>query len=83
MLQHFKKILLNFFVHKNIKKLPSKVAYLWQFGFFSLQPRLPKTAQDRIFILEFTWDNSDFVKNKQCNKNVLKMSSIILEFQEQ
>ena len=23
-----------------------KVAYLWQFGFFSLQPQLPKTAQD-------------------------------------
>ena len=34
-------------------KMASKVAYLWQFGFFfSLQPRLLKTAQDRKFILE-------------------------------
>ena len=30
-----------------------KAAYLWQFGFFfPLQPQLPKTAQDRKFILE-------------------------------
>ena len=34
------------------KKLDSKVAYLWQFGFFSLQPWLLKTDQDRKFILE-------------------------------
>jgi hypothetical protein len=34
------------FPHENIKKLASKVADLWQFGFFSLQPRLPKMAQN-------------------------------------
>ena len=37
----------NFFAYKNFKKLPSKVAYLWPFGFFfPMQSRLPKTAQN-------------------------------------
>ena len=31
--------------------MPSKVAYLWQFGFFFLQPWLPKTAQNWISVL--------------------------------
>ena len=35
------------------KHLPSKVAYLWQFGFLlPLQPWLPRTAQNYKFILE-------------------------------
>jgi flagellar biosynthesis protein FlhB len=40
------------FAHKKLKKPLEKVAYLWQLGrFFSLQPRLPKTAQNFIFVL--------------------------------
>ena len=36
-----------FHVQKKLKKSPQKIAYLWQLGgFFSLQPRLPKTAQN-------------------------------------
>ena len=32
---------------RKILETPQKVAYLWQLGgFFSLQPRLPKTAQN-------------------------------------
>jgi hypothetical protein len=39
----FVKEFRNFFAHENIKKLPSKVAYLWQFGFLSLcSPDCPK-----------------------------------------
>ena len=43
--------------HGNIKKLASKVAYLWQF-FFSLQPQLRKTAQDYIVLLFFHWQKT-------------------------
>ena len=40
------------FSHKKLKKPPPKVAYLWQLGgFFSLQNRLPKTAQNFISVL--------------------------------
>ena len=41
-----KKKILTFFAHENIKKLTSKVAYIWQFGVFSLLFLLPKIAQD-------------------------------------
>jgi hypothetical protein len=34
---------------KTLKNWPQNS---WQFDFFSLQPRFPKTAQDRKFILE-------------------------------
>jgi hypothetical protein len=37
---------------KKLKKPTQKVSYLWQLrGFFSLQPRLPKTAQNFISVL--------------------------------
>ena len=46
------KILKNIFAHKKLKKPPQKVAYLWQLeAFFSLEPRLPKTAQNFISVL--------------------------------
>ena len=35
-----------FLLVKTQEKPPSKVADLWQFGFFSLQQRLPKTPQN-------------------------------------
>ena len=42
-LQYLKKKYLSFFGHENMKKLTSKVAYLQQFGFFSLcSPNFPK-----------------------------------------
>ena len=53
-LQYFLKKL-NFFDDENIKKLTSKVAYLWQF--FSLQPRLPKTAQNWISVKKILVSN--------------------------
>ena len=40
---------------KTLKKLTSKVAYLWQFRFFSLQPRLSKTAQNWISVYRFLY----------------------------
>ena len=47
----FFKILIFFCPQKAEKKTPQKVAYLWQLGgFFSLQPRLPKTAQNFISV---------------------------------
>ena len=46
---------------ENIKKPPQKVAYLWQLGlFFSLQPRLPKTAQNFISVLSILLCNHLF-----------------------
>ena len=38
------------FAHKNLKKPPQKVAYLWQ-------PRLPKTAQNFISVLKIILSN--------------------------
>ena len=41
-----------FFAHKKLKKTPQKVAYLQPLGvFFSLQPQLPKSAQNFIFVI--------------------------------
>ena len=46
-----KKIKIKIFGHENIKKTDLKVAYLWQFlSIFSLQPPLPKTAQNWISV---------------------------------
>ena len=50
--QYGRKTFLDFFfAHKKLKKPPQKVAYLWQLGVLSLQPRLPKTAQNLISVL--------------------------------
>ena len=52
MQKYLKKKFRFFFAHKKLKKPPQKVAHLWQLGdFFSLQPHLPKTAQNFISVL--------------------------------
>ena len=47
------------FANKKLKRSSKKVAYLWQLGFFflSLQPRLPKTAQNFISVLQILLSN--------------------------
>ena len=54
----FKKEKKNF-AHENIKKLPSKVAYLWQFGFFfSASPTAQNSPELKIHIRNVAQDTS-------------------------
>ena len=49
-LGHFQRY--STFCPRKHRKLASKVAYLWRYGFFSQPIRLPQTAKNWIFILE-------------------------------
>ena len=72
--------------HKNWKKPPQKVAYLWQLVvfFLSLQRRLPKTAQNFISVLWILLYNqqgslfSSIVRRKSCA--VIKIKDRIFLF---
>ena len=56
----FKKFSKLYFAHENIKKLASKVAYIWQFGcfFFSAAPSAQKGKRMKIHIGNVSQDTS-------------------------